>query len=60
LLSSGFEGVAPNGYSREKISYAILLAADGTWWTVDDIRDNSGKKPVPRSASVPQPGKSER
>lgn len=57
LLASGAEGISPPGYSREKISYAILLAADGTLVGVDDIRDNSGKKPVPHSAIVPQPEK---
>jgi len=57
LLSSGVEGISPIGYSSERISYAILLAADGTLVDVDDIRDNSVKKPVPRSASVPQPEK---
>jgi len=57
LLSSKVEEISPFGYSREKISYAILLAADGTLVDVDDIRDNSGKKPVPRSINVPQPEK---
>ena len=57
LLASGVEGISPIGYSREKISYAILLAEDGTLVSVDDIRDNSGKKVVPRGANVPQPEK---
>jgi CRISPR-associated protein Csd1 len=57
LLTNGVEGISPIGYSREKISYAILLAPDGALVGVDDIRDYSGKKPVPRSASVPQPEK---
>lgn len=57
LLLGDAEGVSPLGYSREKISYAILLAEDGTLLAVEDIRDTSGKKPVPRNGSVPQPEK---
>lgn len=57
LLERGAEGVSPAGYSQEKISYEILLAADGRVVDVNDIRDMSGKKPFPRSLSVPQPEK---
>lgn len=57
LLDSGAEGIALPGYSQEKISYEILLAADGSVVDVNDIRDTSGKKPLPRVMSVPQPEK---
>jgi len=57
LLARGEEGLAPFGYSPEKISYEILLAPDGSVVGVNDIRDNSGKKPLPRLMSVPQPEK---
>lgn len=57
LLDDDPENISPPGYSREKISYAIVLADDGTPVDVLDIRDNSGKKPAPRSLSVPQPEK---
>ncbi len=57
LLERGAEGISPAGYSQEKISYEILLAADGSVVDVNDIRDVSGKKPFPRSLSVPQPEK---
>lgn len=49
--------VAPPGYSREKISFAVLLASDGSVVDVDDLRDNSGKKPQPKQIRVPQPAK---
>lgn len=44
----------PPGYSREKISYAILLTADGAVAAVNDIRkpDETGKF-VPRMMDVP-------
>lgn len=57
LLARGEEGLSPFGYSPEKISYAILLAPDGRVVDVNDIRDTSGKKPLPRAMNVPQPEK---
>lgn len=57
LLARGEEGLASFGYSPEKISYEILLAPDGRVVDVNDIRDTSGKKPLPRLMNVPQPEK---
>ena len=57
LLARGEEGLSPFGYSPEKISYEILLAPDGHVVDVNDIRDTSGKKPLPRAMNVPQPEK---
>lgn len=57
LLDRHTEGISPLGYSQEKISYEILLTPDGAVADVNDIRDTSGKKPMPRSMSVPQPEK---
>lgn len=57
LLARGDVGLSAFGYSPEKICYAILLAPDGTVLQVDDIRDTSGKKPLPRLLTVPQPPK---
>lgn len=57
LLARGEDGLAPFGYSPEKISYEILLAPDGRVVDVNDIRDTSGKKPMPRLMNVPQPEK---
>ena len=57
LLERGAEGLAPFGYSPEKISYEILLAPDGQLVAVKDIRYTSGKKPLPRMMNVPQPEK---
>ena len=42
------------GFSRENISYAILLSQDGDVVDVLDIRDTSGKKPRPRRLVVPR------
>jgi len=50
-------GIAAPGYSQEKISYAIVLAEDGSVVDVNDLRDTSGKKPLPCLLSVPQPEK---
>ncbi|KAF1049015.1 type I-C CRISPR-associated protein Cas8c/Csd1 [Xylophilus sp.] len=57
LLARGEEGLSPFGYSPEKISYAVLLSPDGRVVDVNDIRDTSGKKPLPRLMNVPQPEK---
>lgn len=57
LVEDGSESISPLGYSQGKISYAILLNEDGGIVDVLDIRDTSGKKPVPRSLTIPQPPK---
>lgn len=57
LLERREEGLAPFGYSPEKISYEILLATDGRVVQVNDIRDTTGKKPLPCVMNVPQPEK---
>jgi CRISPR-associated protein Csd1 len=51
------EAVPLFGFSQEKISYALVLSAEGELVDVLDVRDNSGKKPQPKSLTVPQPPK---
>ena len=41
------------GFSREKISFAIVLSPDGEPLAVTDLREQSGKKLVPAAMSVP-------
>jgi len=56
LLSA--QGKVPAfGYSNEKISYALLISPDGEVKDVLDVRNNSGKKPLPALHTVPQPAK---
>lgn len=57
LIERDEPGLSPYGYSPEKISYAIVLSADGDPVDVQSLLDTSGKKPVPQSMSVPQPKK---
>lgn len=57
LLARGEKGLAPFGYSLEKISYEIVLAPDGSVVEVGDFRSTSGKKTVPSLKNVPQPEK---
>lgn len=45
------------GYSREKVSYALILSSSGELLDVADVRETSGKKPMPKSLQVPQPEK---
>ncbi len=45
--------VAARGFSREKISFAIVLREDGEPVDVHDLRQPSGRKLVPRLLEVP-------
>ncbi len=42
------------GYSREKVSYAIILSAPGEAVDVQSLLDTSGKQPRPRILEVPR------
>lgn len=44
--------VAPFGFSRQQIAFCVTLNSDGTLHAIEDIRDHSGKRPVPRSLIV--------
>lgn len=57
LIERDEPGLSPYGYSQEKISYALMLSKDGQVVDVQPLLDTSGKKPVPKSMSVPQPEK---
>lgn len=57
LIERDEPGLSPYGYSQEKISYALVLSKDGQVVDVQPLLDTSGKKPVPKSLSVPQPEK---
>lgn len=46
--------VPPFGYSTEGISFALVLAPDGTVVEVKDLRTPAGRKPTPRPVTVPQ------
>lgn len=46
--------VPPYGFSEEKISFCLVLSKEGILEDVQDVRDTSGKKPVPKLISVPQ------
>lgn len=43
----------PPGFSREKISFAVVIDRAGQVVAVNDLRDTTGKKPVPRLMDVP-------
>ena len=43
------------GYSREAVSFEIVLAHDGAVVDVMDRRDTTGKKPLPARIVVPSP-----
>lgn len=45
--------VPPYGFTTEKVSFAIVITTDGDFVRIDDLRDLSGKKPVPVQMQVP-------
>lgn len=57
LIERDEPGLSPYGYSPEKISYAIVLSVDGDPVDVQSLLDTSGKKPLPKTMSLPQPKK---
>lgn len=54
-LASQAGKVPPYGFSDEKISFAIVLSAEGQVVAVDDLRVVDGKKSLPSLMSVPRP-----
>jgi CRISPR-associated protein Csd1 len=54
LRLAGQDKVPMFGYSKENISYALVLSVEGDLVDVLDVRDNSGKKPQPKRLTVPQ------
>ncbi len=53
-LAQSEEGVPPYGFSRENISFALVLSKEGEVLDIQDLRDTSGKKPRPGRLTVPQ------
>lgn len=58
LAAQPDSGLAPYGYSPEKISYAIVLRPDGSVADVQDLRVARGKTLKPQEIIVPQGEKS--
>lgn len=48
-------GIAPLGFSPQKISFTLVLDQEGNLIQVQDVRDMSGKKPLPVEYIVPEP-----
>ncbi|MEE4210999.1 MAG: type I-C CRISPR-associated protein Cas8c/Csd1 [Parvularcula sp.] len=46
-------GIAKPGWSEEKFGWCIVLSPDGSVVDVEPLHDTSGKKPRPRSYTVP-------
>jgi len=45
--------IAPAGYSTQRIAFVVVLHPDGRLHDVNDIRDEKGKKRVPRQILAP-------
>jgi len=57
LAADSSSGIAPEGYSSEKISFCLVLNPQGRLVDVKDLREPKGKKNVPRAMLVPGGGK---
>lgn len=57
LASQPDSGIAPIGYSYQKISYGLTLSQSGELVDVEDLRVTSDKKPKARLMLVTQPPK---
>ena len=56
-LEDSNEGVAEYGFSVGKVHFQIVLEADGSLFSFDDIRPRNDKgKPIPRALVVPDGG----
>lgn len=53
----GPDGIAPAGFSEQKISFEVVLREDGTVADIGDLRVEQGRRAVPRAMLVPQPPK---
>jgi len=45
--------IAQEGFAPQKISFAVVINEDGTLHEIQDVRDTSGKKPVPQIMRLP-------
>ena len=45
--------IAPPGYSTQKIAFAVVLHPDGRLYEIQDLREEKGKRRVPRQMLVP-------
>ena len=53
LVDSGIE--IHYGYSKQSVSYAVVLSPEGEFVDVMDVRDTTGKSPRPQRILVPGP-----
>ena len=53
LVASGEAKLPPPGYSLQKVSFCIVLQADGTLHSFEDMRRQDGKQMRPRLLAVP-------
>jgi CRISPR-associated protein Csd1 len=56
LAADPNDPMTPSGFSREKISFELLIEPDGSSALLHDVRDQQGKKYFPRIMVVPDRG----
>jgi CRISPR-associated protein Csd1 len=53
LASEQAYGIAPPGYSSQKISFSVVLSTEGKLINIQGISEEKGKKRIPRQMLVP-------
>lgn len=56
LAKADPDGMPRPGWNRRSVSFALVLNGDGSVARLADLRDRTGKKPVPREMLVPEHG----
>ena len=47
------QSIAQEGFAPQKVSFAVVINEDGTLHEIQDVRDASGRKPVPQIMRLP-------
>ncbi|KAA6185361.1 type I-C CRISPR-associated protein Cas8c/Csd1 [Thiohalocapsa marina] len=53
LAEDASYGIAPAGYSAQKIAFVVVLHPDGRLYGIDDVREEKGKRRISRQMLVP-------
>ncbi len=51
------QSIAQEGFAPQNVSFVVVIGTDGSLHAIQDIRDNDGKKPVPKVMRLPDCGK---
>ena len=53
LAADPKEGISQEGFAPQKISFEVVIEEDGSLHAINDVRDDSSKKPLPQLMRLP-------